>query len=156
MYILRCSDGSYYTGSTAKEMEQRLWEHNNDDDVGAAFTRKRRPAEVAYCEWGESIEAAFARERQIHGWSRAKKEALINGNPGALPELSRGRGGPSTSSGTVVGSRTVDGPATAGGPSTSSGTVVGSRTVDGPATAGGPSTSSGTVAGTGTGVGSGT
>ncbi|MET0806512.1 MAG: hypothetical protein ABWX98_05375 [Lacisediminihabitans sp.] len=69
--------------------------------MGADFTRKRRPVVLVFAEESDSIETAFARERQVHGWSRAKKLALIEGRLIDLPGLSRSRRvGPSTSSGT--------------------------------------------------------
>ncbi len=101
MYILHCHDGSYYTGSTAKDPELREWEHNADPVLGAAYTWKRRPAHLVYVEEFESIVDAFLREKQVQRWRRAKKEALIAGRHEELRALSRAR--PSTSSGTVEG-----------------------------------------------------
>ncbi|MCZ7582404.1 MAG: GIY-YIG nuclease family protein [Deltaproteobacteria bacterium] len=86
VYILRCSDGSYYVGSTS-DVEQRVQAHN--DGKAANFTRLRRPVVLAYTEVCESETAAVRRERQIKRWSRAKKEALISGNVAALHGLSR-------------------------------------------------------------------
>jgi len=86
MYILRCADGSYYTGST-NNMEVRLCQHQNGE--GANFTRKHLPVELVYQEEFQRIEDAFHREKQIQGWSRKKKEALINGTIGKLHELSQ-------------------------------------------------------------------
>ncbi len=74
MYILRCCDDSYYTGSTWN-LDKRLWEHQNG--LGANHTKKRLPVELVYCEESDRIDAAFAREKQVQGWSRAKKEALM-------------------------------------------------------------------------------
>jgi putative endonuclease len=85
-YILRCNDGSYYTGSTI-DLERRLWEHN--EGFGANFTAKRRPVVLVFAEESESIETAFRREKQVQGWSRAKKEALIAREWHRLPGLSR-------------------------------------------------------------------
>jgi predicted GIY-YIG superfamily endonuclease len=74
VYILKCSDGSYYTGATIN-LEKRIAEHNAITFNG--YTAKRLPVElVYYCEI-PSIHDAFLRERQIKGWSRKKKEALI-------------------------------------------------------------------------------
>ena len=87
MYIVECADGSYYTGSTTN-LEMRLWEHN-DGRFGANFTRKRRPVKLVYCAETDSIAVAFAREKQVQGWSRAKKLALIEGRLDDLPGLSR-------------------------------------------------------------------
>jgi putative endonuclease len=84
-YILECSDGSYYTGST-KNLELRLQQHQNGE--GANHTKKRLPVKLVYVELFDRIDKAFYREKQIQGWSRAKKEALINGEFNRLPELS--------------------------------------------------------------------
>ncbi|MFA8451280.1 MAG: GIY-YIG nuclease family protein [Bacteroidales bacterium] len=83
-YILKCSDGSYYTGST-KNLELRLRQHENGE--GANFTRKRLPVELVYYEEYDRIDIAFYREKQIQRWSRKKKEALINGQLEKLAEL---------------------------------------------------------------------
>lgn len=85
MYILRCADGSYYTGST-KNLERRLQQHQNGD--GANFTRKHLPVELVYYEEFDRIDKAFYREKQVQGWSRKKKEALIESNPEKLHGLS--------------------------------------------------------------------
>ena len=74
MYILECSDGSYYTGST-KELEMRLAQHQAG--VGAKHTSKRLPVKLVYVEEYERIDDAFYREKQVQGWRREKKEALI-------------------------------------------------------------------------------
>ncbi len=88
VYILKCSDGSYYTGST-KNLEKRLAEHNTKTFDG--YTAKRLPIKlVYYCEM-PTIHDAFLRERQIKGWSRRKKEALINGEWEKLIEYSKSR-----------------------------------------------------------------
>ncbi|MDD0823072.1 GIY-YIG nuclease family protein [Mannheimia sp. AT1] len=89
MYILKCSDGSYYTGST-KNLEVRLYEHQSGK--GAQYTQKRLPVELVYCEEFERIDLAFYREKQVQGWSRAKKEALISNRYEMLPELSKSKG----------------------------------------------------------------
>ena len=86
MYILRCSNGSYYTGST-KYLERRLQQHQNGE--GANFTRKYLPVELVYYEEFQRIDEAFYREKQVQGWRRNKKEALINGEYNKLPELSK-------------------------------------------------------------------
>ena len=87
-YILRCNDGSFYTGSTNRDLDARVWEHNNDDLSGANFTRRRRPAVLVYAEQFLTIDAAFFREKQVQGWSRRKKLALIEGRGAELPALS--------------------------------------------------------------------
>ena len=88
MYILRCSDGSYYTGST-RDLEGRLYEHQNG--LGTVFTKKRLPIKLVYCKEFERIDDAFYREKQVQGWSRAKKEALIQGQYDLLPKLAKTR-----------------------------------------------------------------
>lgn len=87
VYILRCSDGSFYVGSTKQQIEARVWEHNNLTIDG--YTTRRRPVTLVFSESYERITDAIARERQIKGWSRRKKEALIALAYEALPELSR-------------------------------------------------------------------
>ena len=102
-YILECADGSFYTGSTDLiDVEARVWQHNYDRSVSANFTRKRRPVRLVYAEELDRIEDAFAREKQIQGWSRAKKLALIELRGGDLPELARPRQRDVTSTGSVT------------------------------------------------------
>ena len=100
-YIVECADGSFYTGSTDLiDVEARIWQHNNDRDVVSAnFTRKRRPVHLVYAEAFDRIQDAFAREKQIQGWSRAKKLALIELRGADLPELARPRRREITSTG---------------------------------------------------------
>jgi putative endonuclease len=73
-YILLCADGSYYTGST-NDLELRLEQHQNGE--GSNHTKKRLPVKLVYFEEFQNVEQAFYREKQIQGWSRRKKEALI-------------------------------------------------------------------------------
>jgi putative endonuclease len=84
MYILKCSDESYYTGSTWN-LEKRLAEHQAG--LGAKHTCKRLPVELVYFEESERVEDAYRREKQIQGWSRKKKEALMAGDTNALHQL---------------------------------------------------------------------
>jgi putative endonuclease len=84
MYILKCSNGSYYTGST-KNLERRLHEHQSGQ--GANHTKKYQPVELVYYEEFLRIDDAFYREKQVQGWSRKKKEALINNHLEELPKL---------------------------------------------------------------------
>src|SRR5215218_3345030 len=88
VYIVKCADGSYYVGSTKQDPEVRVWEHN-EGLVRTAYTYSRRPVVLVYCEDYASWADGFARERQIKGWSRAKKEALIARNWDELQRLSR-------------------------------------------------------------------
>jgi len=85
-YILKCSDDSYYTGST-KDLKRRIAQHQNGE--GANHTKKRLPVELVYVEQFTRIDHAFYREKQIQGWGRKKKEALINGVENELPRLSK-------------------------------------------------------------------
>ncbi|WP_446383887.1 GIY-YIG nuclease family protein [Coleofasciculus chthonoplastes] len=75
MYILECSDSSFYTGST-KDLPRRLWQHQNG--LGANHTKKRLPVKLVYAEYYDRVEDAFYREKQVQGWSRKKKIALMN------------------------------------------------------------------------------
>ena len=86
VYILLCSDGSYYTGSTV-DTNRRLWQHQNGQ--GARYTAKRLPVILVYQENYMWVEDAFKREKQIQGWSKAKKIALINSDANLLHELAR-------------------------------------------------------------------
>ena len=92
MYILLCANGKYYVGST-ENLEERLKRHNAG--YGCGFTKAHLPVKLIYKEEYPTIEEAYQRERQLHGWSRAKKEALINGN---IVELKKQSKGGSTSS----------------------------------------------------------
>ena len=87
-YILRCSDNSYYIGTTT-DLKSREKAHN--DGKGANYTKIRRPVQLAYNEKFEVFEDAVRRERQVKKWSRAKKEALINNDLAALRKLSKGK-----------------------------------------------------------------
>ena len=86
MYILECSDGSYYTGST-KHLELRIQQHQVGE--GANHTAKHLPVKLIYYEEYNRIDHAFYREQQIKKWNRKKKEALINGDVNLLPELAK-------------------------------------------------------------------
>ncbi|GAA1725148.1 GIY-YIG nuclease family protein [Aeromicrobium alkaliterrae] len=90
VYILRCADGSYYVGST-RNLGHRLQQHA--DGGGAVYTRDRLPVVCVWAQETPSVREAYGWERKIHGWSRAKKEALIAGEWELLPPLSRRRGG---------------------------------------------------------------
>ena len=86
IYILKCSDDTFYTGST-KNLERRLQQHQNGE--GANYTSKRLPVKLVYFEEYQRIDEAFYREKQVQGWSRKKKKALINEEYDKLPKLSR-------------------------------------------------------------------
>jgi putative endonuclease len=83
-YIVRCVDDSYYVGSTV-DLERRLSEHNLG--LGAAYTRRRRPVVLVWSAEFERVDEAFAFEKQVQGWSRRKREALIAGELDVLPML---------------------------------------------------------------------
>ncbi len=92
IYILRCSDGSYYTGITRRSVEERLSEHALGLHEGYTFTR--RPVTLVHAERYERIDEAIAAERRIKGWSRAKKEAYIRGDIEMMTTLSCRRSKP--------------------------------------------------------------
>jgi putative endonuclease len=92
VYILKCADGSYYTGLTRNELpETREQQHNQGVDP-AAFTFSRRPVILVHAEYFELVASAIDAERQIKGWSRVKKEALIARDWSSLQNLSKRRG----------------------------------------------------------------
>jgi putative endonuclease len=92
LYILRCADGSYYTGTyRGEDIATRVSEHNTGH-YPDAWTARRRPVELKFSETFDSITEAIAAERRIKGWSRAKKEAMMAGDWDKLPWLARRRG----------------------------------------------------------------
>lgn len=102
VYILLCSDGSYYTGST-NNLELRLQQHFSGE--GSNYTQKHRPIKLLYFEEFSEMAEAFYREKQIQGWSRKKKEALIKEKFEKLSDLSKNKNeiaGTSTSSVTAI------------------------------------------------------
>ena len=105
-YILHCNDGSYYVGHT-DDIDLRMAQHTNGALGG--YTAKRRPVKLLWTETFATRDDAFAAERQLKGWSRAKKQALIAGDWALVSQLARGRTGRS------------DGGERCAGPSTSSG-----------------------------------
>ena len=87
LYILRCRDGSYYVGTTrSDDPETRLSQHQQG--MFGGYTAKRRRVTLVYSAHFDHIADAVAAERQVKGWSRVKKEALIRGDFEALPGLS--------------------------------------------------------------------
>lgn len=86
MYTLECADGSYYTGST-NNLEFRLQQHQLGR--GANHTKDRLPVKLVYYEEFPKIQEAFKREKQVQGWSRDKKLALINQHFKLLHELAK-------------------------------------------------------------------
>jgi len=91
VYILRCSDGSYYTGHT-DSLEKRIAEHEAGEVPG--YTSTRRPVELAFKEVFQSREEALTAELQIKGWSRKKKEAMIRGDWKEVQRLASGKHNP--------------------------------------------------------------
>lgn len=86
MYILKCSDLTYYTGSTWI-LETRIEQHKVGE--GAKYTKCRLPVELVYQEYFSSIKTAYEREKQVQKWSRKKKEALIGSRHNELPGLAK-------------------------------------------------------------------
>jgi putative endonuclease len=86
MYILECCDGSYYVGST-RNLELRFSQHENGK--GSTYTSGRLPVKLVYWEEYDRVSDAFYREKQVQGWTRRKREALINGNPELLSALAK-------------------------------------------------------------------
>ena len=89
VYILRCRDGSYYVGSTRTSLDQRVAEHNAGTFGG--YTARKRPVTLVFHEEFDRIIDAIAAERQLKGWTRAKKDALIRGDFATLHELAKGK-----------------------------------------------------------------
>ena len=89
IYIVECKDWSYYVGIT-NDLERRLWEHNTGYDE-SCYTYSRRPVELKYFEVFTDVSQAIAREKQIKGWSRKKKQALIAQNFDKLKELAKSK-----------------------------------------------------------------
>jgi putative endonuclease len=87
-YMLQCSDGSFYVGSTT-HLEARLFQH--EQGLGAEYTRRRLPVRLVWVEEHDSIAAAFSREKQVQNWGRAKRVALIEDRYADLPGLARRR-----------------------------------------------------------------
>ncbi|MDW3209902.1 MAG: GIY-YIG nuclease family protein [Reichenbachiella sp.] len=87
VYILACANNSYYTGVT-NDIERRLWEYETGHHP-KCYTFHKRPVKLVFQEHFGDINQAIAFEKQIKGWRRAKKEALINDEWEKLPELSK-------------------------------------------------------------------
>ena len=100
VYILKCSDKSYYTRVT-NDLERRIWEHNNGENT-LAYTFKKNPVILKYFQRFEDISQAIAWEKQLKGWSRKKKEALFVDDWEQIKQLAKPKKSvapPSTSSG---------------------------------------------------------
>ncbi|MBK7379879.1 MAG: GIY-YIG nuclease family protein [Ignavibacteriales bacterium] len=88
VYILECNDRSYYTGVTSN-LERRINEHNSGMIKG--YTSTRLPVKLVYSNCFNDVNDAIRSEKQIKGWSRAKKEALIIGDFELLKKLSKSK-----------------------------------------------------------------
>jgi predicted GIY-YIG superfamily endonuclease len=84
VYILECADGTYYVGSTT-DLERRVSQHQRGE--GAAYTKSRRPVRLIWAAQFDRIDETFAFEKRVQGWSRRKREALMEGRFEALPGL---------------------------------------------------------------------
>jgi putative endonuclease len=89
VYILKCVDGSYYTGVTS-DLDNRIIQHQ-EGKWETCYTFRRRPVELMYYESYQWVFDAIAREKQIKGWSRIKKEALIDGKLEQLVNVSKSK-----------------------------------------------------------------
>ncbi|TKB98604.1 GIY-YIG nuclease family protein [Pedobacter cryophilus] len=86
VYILKCNDNSYYTGVT-NNIERRFEEHQIGEDI-KSYTYNKRPVSLVFCEYFLDINQAIMFEKQVKGWTRKKKEAIIADNWEKLKELS--------------------------------------------------------------------
>jgi putative endonuclease len=92
VYMLQCSDRSYYAGSaTGHDLSVRIGQHQSGAYQG--YTWSRRPVRLVWSEHFEQITDAIATERRIKGWSRAKKEALIEADWSSVQQLAKRRAG---------------------------------------------------------------
>src|ERR1700676_4287621 len=87
LYILRCSDGSYYVGTTRSSLDIRVAQHNAGTFEG--YTASRRPVELIFSQWFDRITDAIENERKLKKWSRAKKEAFVRGDFESLQQLAK-------------------------------------------------------------------
>jgi len=87
VYIVKCSDNSYYTGIT-NNIERRIYEHNSGTSADA-YTYNKRPVQLVWIESFSDVSQAIAIEKKIKGWSRRKKEALINEDWDKLVQYSK-------------------------------------------------------------------
>jgi putative endonuclease len=89
LYILRCSDGSFYIGTTRTALETRIAQHNSGTFGG--YTSTRRPVTLVFSQWFDRITDAVENERKLKKWSRAKKHAFVRGDFATLQQLSARR-----------------------------------------------------------------
>ncbi len=88
VYILRCADGSYYTGHT-DNLEARIGQHHSGECDG--YTATRLPVELAWSQECSTREEALEAEMQIKGWSRKKKEAMMRGDWAEVSRLAQSK-----------------------------------------------------------------
>ena len=88
VYVLCCADGSYYVGQT-HDLRKRVAEHTRG--AGGGYTSARRPVTLVHSQEFASREDAIAREGQIKGWSRKKKEVLMRRDRTKVEPLAKGR-----------------------------------------------------------------
>lgn len=92
MYMLLCRDGSYYVSSaTGEDLTPRIAQHQSGTYPG--YTQTRLPVKLVWSEYFLQITDAIATERKVKGWSRAKKEALVNNDWNSIVSLSKRRAG---------------------------------------------------------------
>jgi putative endonuclease len=89
VYMLLCADDSFYVGSARLGLDRRISEHNSG--VHGGYTSRRLPVKLVWAEHFPNITDAIAVERQIKGWSRSKKEALVRGDYGEIRRLAKRR-----------------------------------------------------------------
>ena len=89
VYVVECSDKSYYTGIT-NDLDRRLWEHNEGINIGC-YTYPRRPVTLKYLQHFQHVEEAIKWEKQVKGWSRKKKEALFKEEWEAVKKLAKSK-----------------------------------------------------------------
>ncbi len=89
VYVLGCADRSYYTGHT-DDLEKRMMEHETGEIE--CYTSTRLPVKLIFADEFPTREEALARERQIKGWSRKKKEAMMRGDWAEVSRLAHGKG----------------------------------------------------------------
>ncbi len=87
LYIIKCSDGSYYVGTARGSLESRVAQHNAGTFRG--YTASRRPMELIFSQWFDRITDAIENERKVKKWSRAKEEAFIRGDFESLQQLAK-------------------------------------------------------------------
>jgi putative endonuclease len=85
-YILKCSDDSYYVGS-CRNLQHRVWQHSTG--LGSKYTSTRIPVELVFAQEFDNVGDAYALEKRIQGWSRAKREALIAGDFNEIQRLGK-------------------------------------------------------------------